>query len=274
LASASSITGWSSTESPSIAIATAEATRLNSRAIIRIAGAALLFAAVAPIHILTRMILGRSGWPHRFLVAAAWIIGVRARVTGHRPGRHALLVANHTSWLDILILGGKLRSTFVSKDELGHPLIHWLADQNATVYVKRGHVKGARDQAIALAKALEGDKPVTVFPEGTTGPGTHLLPFRSTLLEAANFASRDVRVRPIAVDYGAARAEIGWFEEKGADNVKRILGRRGTLSVTVHLLAPLNGRLDRKQLTHEAREAIAETLGFKSSPHSPIGGAE
>ncbi|NUQ17797.1 MAG: 1-acyl-sn-glycerol-3-phosphate acyltransferase, partial [Sphingomonas sp.] len=105
-------------------------------------------------------------------------------MVGRRPGKHSLLVANHTSWLDILILGGALRSTFVSKDELGHPLIHWLADQNDTVYVRRTHRKGARDQATAVAKSLEGKKPVTIFPEGTTGPGTHLLPVRSTLLEA------------------------------------------------------------------------------------------
>ena len=239
----------------------------------RIAGLALLFAILVPVHVISKLVLRRSHWPHRFLSAAAWILGLRVRVTGHRPGRHSLLIANHTSWLDILIVGGALRCAFVSKDELGHPLIHWLADQNATVYVKRTHRKGAKDQAIAVAKALERGKPVIVFPEGTTGPGTHLLPFRSTLLEAASFASREVRVRPVAVDYGAARAEVGWFGESGADNVKRILGRRGTLPVTVHVLGPLDPSLRRKQLTHDAREVIAQTLGLTSNAHSPIGEA-
>jgi lyso-ornithine lipid O-acyltransferase len=194
------------------------------------------------------------------------------RVAGRRPGRHTLIVANHTSWLDILILGGALKATFVSKDELGHPFIHWLADQNDTVYVKRTHRKGAKDQTITVAKALEGRKPVAVFPEGTTGPGMHLLPFRSTLLEAVNFADRDVRVRPVAIDYGTAQAEVGWFIEAGADNVKRILGRRGTLPVTIHVLSPLDPGLDRKKLTADARDAIAETLRLTSPPHSPIGG--
>jgi len=224
-----------------------------------------------PIHVLTKLLFRHSHWPHRFLSTAAWIIGLRPRVTGHRAGSHTLLVANHTSWLDILILGGALRSTFVSKAELGHPLIHWLADQNSTVYVRRTERKAAREQAVAVAAALEGTKPVTIFPEGTTGPGTHLLPFRSTLLEAANFASRDVLVRPVAVDYGASRAEVGWFVESGADNVKRMLGRRGTLPVTVHVLGPLDPTVGRKQLTHDAREAIAETLGLTSHLHSPIG---
>ncbi|HVU28983.1 MAG TPA: lysophospholipid acyltransferase family protein [Sphingomicrobium sp.] len=232
-----------------------------------------LFLCLAPLHIATKALLGRSRWPRRFLAGSAWIIGARVKVVGRRPGRHSLLVANHTSWLDILILGGALQSAFVSKDELGHPMVHWLADQNDTVYVKRSHRKGARDQAIAVARALERKQALTVFPEGTTGPGTSLLPFRSTLLEAANVASRDVKVRPVAIDYGAARAEVGWFKEKGANNVRRILSRRGILDVTIHVLPALDPRLDRKALTHEAREAISETLGFKSHAHSPIGDA-
>jgi len=182
-----------------------------------------------------------------------------------------LLVGNHTSWLDILILGGATGCAFVSKDNLGHGFVHWLADQNHSVYVKRTHVKGAKDQAVAIAAALESEQPVALFPEGTTGPGTHLLPFRSTLLEAANLAAKDVEIRPVAIDYGAAQAELGWWEEPGKDNVVRILGRRGALPVTVRLLAPLDRSGDRKQLTEQAREAIAQRLGLTSPSHSPIG---
>jgi 1-acyl-sn-glycerol-3-phosphate acyltransferase len=123
----------------------------------------------------------------------------------------------------------------------------------------------------AIASALERDKPVALFPEGTTGPGTHLLPFRSTLLEAANFAAKDVAIVPVAIDYGAAAEEVGWYEEPGKDNVLRLLCRRGTLLVTVKVLAPLDRTADRKQLAHQAREEIAGVLGFKSSAHSPIG---
>lgn len=238
---------------------------------LRIAGLIGLLAFCAPVHIATRLIIRRSPWPPRFLAAAAWIIGARVRTNRRRIRQHTLLISNHVSWLDILVLGGSTNCAFVSKDQLGHSFIHWLADQNATVYVKRSHRKGAKDQAVAIAEALEGKKPVMLFPEGTTGPGTHLLPFRSTLLEAANFAAKNVEIRPVALDYGPAAAEIGWYQEPGKNNVLRILGRRGTLPVTVRVLSPLDRTGDRKQLTHEARERIAEALGFKSAHHSPIG---
>ena len=218
----------------------------------------------------SRWILRRSPWPPRFLGAAAWIIGARVQCVGDRIRSHTLLVGNHTSWLDILVLGGATGCTFVSKDNLGHGFIHWLADQNHTVYVKRTHVKGAKDQAVAIAGALEGEQPVALFPEGTTGPGTHLLPFRSTLLEAANYAAKDVEIRPVAIDYGAAAAEVGWFEEPGKDNILRILGRRGTLPVKVRLLPALNRSSDRKHLTEAARHAIVRSLGLTSPAHSPI----
>ncbi len=201
-------------------------------------------------------------------------LGVHVAIVG-RPARpHTLLVANHLSWLDIVILGSATNCTFVSKDELGHGLLHWLADQNQTVYVKRSHRNGAKDQAITVARSLEGEKPVTVFAEGTTGPGTHLLPFRSTLLEAANFAAKDVEIRPLALDYGAATSDVAWYEESGASNAMRQLSRRGLLPVTVHLLDPLDRSLDRKQLAAAARDAIAATLGFKSDAPSPIAASE
>lgn len=221
----------------------------------------------------TRLIVRRSRWPKRFLAAAAWIIGARVRRDYATIRSHTLLVSNHVSWLDIVVLGGATDCAFVSKDELGHPLIQWLADQNDPVYVSRTDRKRSKDQAIAIARALEGSRPVVLFPEGTTGPGTHLLPFRSTLLEAANLAAKDVAIRPVAVDYGAAAAEACWWHEPGKDNVLRLLGRKGTLPVTVRVLAPLDRAGDRKQLAQEARDAIAQTLRLTSHAHSPIGEA-
>src|SRR5438552_8692286 len=123
-ASASSTTAWSCTASPKTAIAEPQGVRLNIRAVLRIAALVLLFLVCAPIHVLTKALLRRSPWPRWFLGTSAWIIGARARRTRESIRRHTLLVCNHTSWLDILVLGGATDCAFVSKAELGHPFIH------------------------------------------------------------------------------------------------------------------------------------------------------
>src|SRR4051812_368409 len=104
LASAWSTIAWSFTASRSIATDRLAAPRLNARALTRIAGLAGLFALLAPIHIVTKAALGRSAWPQRFLAAAGWIVGARARCDGEPIRGHTLLVSNHVSWLDILVL--------------------------------------------------------------------------------------------------------------------------------------------------------------------------
>jgi 1-acyl-sn-glycerol-3-phosphate acyltransferase len=240
----------------------------------RVSAALALFVIVAPVHLATKALLGRSPWPSRFLGGVSWIFGARVRLDGGQLRPHTLLVANHLSWFDILVLGGATGCTFVAKDELGHPFIHWLADQNHTVYVQRTHRKGAKDQALATAAALGRNQPVALFAEGTTGPGTYLLPFRSALLEAANYASREVVIRPVAIDYGSAATEVSWWDETAMDNALKLLGRRGSIPVTLHLLEPLDRSFDRKQLAYAAREAIGRTLDLTLSSHSPIGEAQ
>lgn len=226
----------------------------------RIAALLLLFAACAPVHIVTRLLFGWSDWPRRFLAAAAWICGARVRLTGKRLRPHTLLVCNHTSWLDILVLGGATGCAFVSKAELGHPLVHWMADQDGTLYVRRDHRRGSANQAKAIAEKLGEPQPLALFPEGTTGPGTHLLPFRSTLFEAVAPAPPRVEVRPVAIDYGDAASELGWHDEPGKENVLRILGRKRSVPVTIRILPPLASAPDRKALAQAARDAIKAAL--------------
>lgn len=226
----------------------------------RIAALVLLFAACVPIHIATKLIFGWSDWPSRFLAAAAWICGVRVRITGKRLRAHTLLICNHTSWLDIPILGGATGCAFVSKADLGHPLVHWMADQDDTLYVRRNDRRNAGDQAKAIAEKLRDPQPLALFPEGTTGPGTNLLPFRSTLFDAVAPAPPRVQVRPVAIDYGEAAPDFGWYDEPGKDNVLRILGRVRWVPVTIRILDPLEPASDRKALAHAAREAIDAAL--------------
>ena len=186
---------------------------------------------------------------------------MRVSLRGEPLRPHSLLLSNHVSWLDILVLGGSTGTAFVSKDELrANPLLGWLADQNHTLYVDRSRRKDTHAQAAAVAEALHGPQPLTIFPEGTVGPGDRLLPFRSALLSAVTPPPREVEVRPVAIDYGVATAEVSWVGESGKENFLRLLGRHGNLPVTLHLLAPIAHRDDRKALAREAQQAIAQAF--------------
>ncbi len=225
----------------------------------------LLFLACLLPHLLAKLLFGRSAWPRRFLAAATWIVGARVRVTGDPIRPHTLLVCNHVSWLDILVMAGSTGCALVSKDDLGHPLIHWLADQNNTLYIRRGKRSTTADQARDIAAALQRPQPLALFPEGTTGPGDQLLPFRSSLLDAVAPAPPGAQVRPVAIDYGPAAKEIGWYNESARHNVPRVLGRKGTITTVLHILPALERSGDRKLLAHQAREAIGAALAASDS---------
>lgn len=240
------------------------------RAALRVAGLLLLFLACLPPHMLSKWLLKRSLWPRRFLAAAAWIVGARVRVVGDPIRPHTLLLANHLSWLDIIVMAGATGCAFVSKDNLGHGFIHWLADQNHTLYITRAKRSTTADQASSIAAALERPQPLTLFPEGTTGPGDQLLPFRSSLLAAVAPAPPRSHVRPVALDYGSAAREVGWYNEPGKDNVLRVLGRKGSLPTTLHLLPPLAPSTDRKLLALQAHQAIAAVLAASSSSRTGL----
>ena len=173
-----------------------------------------------------------------------------------------LAIANHLSWLDILILGGATGTAFVSKADIASaPLVGWLANQNHTLYVERADRSDAHGQVRRIAEGIERDMPLTIFPEGTTGDGRTMLPFRPTLLAAVAPAAPGTAVRPIAIDYGASGPGIAWHSgESGVDNALRLLGRRGTLPVTVRLLDELPVGEDRKAMARDAQAAIGAAL--------------
>ena len=77
-------------------------------------------------------------------------------------------------------------------------------------------------------------------------------------------------MRPVAIDYGAAAVDIAWYQEPVLRNIRRVLGRRGSLDVTIRLLDPLEIGGDRKAMAAAARAAIADVLGFTGDEPSPI----
>ena len=223
---------------------------------------------MVPPHLLAKRGGRRSPWPPRFLGAAARIIGVRVTVEGAPLAPPTLALANHVSWLDILILGGATGTAFVSKaDVAAAPLVGWLADQNHTLYIERSARGDAHGQVRRIAEGIEREQPLTVFPEGTTSNGRSLLPFRSTLLAAVAPAAAGTAVRPVAIDYGDGIDDIAWHSgEQGIANALRVLGRQGTLAVTVRLLDPLPAGENRKAMARDAQAAITAALPSVIAP--------
>ncbi|SOB80614.1 lyso-ornithine lipid acyltransferase [Sphingomonas guangdongensis] len=220
--------------------------------------AALLAALL--LHGTWRLLRRRSPWPRRLLGLIGRIAGARAEPIGLPERRAVLYLANHQSWLDILVIAGASGSAFVAKGELQDvPLIGWLCGMNHTLFVDRGDRLGVARQVDRLRTALAADHPVTIFPEGTTdGGGTHLLPFKAALLGAIDPPAPGLCVQPVYVDYGAAARDLAWVgDEPGQDNALRVLARPGSFTVRLHFLAPFDpAPLGRKGVAARARAAI------------------
>ncbi|WP_114226707.1 MULTISPECIES: lysophospholipid acyltransferase family protein [Sphingomonas] len=212
-------------------------------------------------HLIVRS-FGPSPWPRRLLRGISHLAGARVSIEGAPVAEHSLLIANHVSWLDIPMLAGATGCAFVAKDELqNHRVMRWLCEENGTVFVDRGDRNGIREQAATMRRALEKGRPLTLFPEGTVGDGGRLLPFRPALLSAFAPPPAHIPLRAVAIDYRGAAREFGWPDgETGVANFLRLLGRQGTVEVTLHLLAPLPPSADRKELARAAHDAIAATL--------------
>jgi 1-acyl-sn-glycerol-3-phosphate acyltransferase len=228
-----------------------------------LAVAALLIVCV-PLHYAWRLSGRNSPWPRRFLGWSARAAGLQVEIRGAPLGSHVLFIANHLSWLDILVLAGATGTVFVSKGEVARwPAVGWLAALNDTVFVERAERGAVRGQADALRDTLATGRPVALFPEGTVNDGTAVLPFRPSLLASLFPPLPGVRLQPVAIDYGAAAGDIAWHEpETIVGNAIRMFSRPGPTPVLLQFLDPLepSALADRKALAQAARAVIVAAL--------------
>ena len=220
-------------------------------------------AVVVPLNIAVRL----AGWPWlippTYLCGIGWIAGLRFTVEG-KPCKHALLLANHLSWLDIMGLAAASRTAFVAHSGLtASRALKWMCDQNGTVFVTRDRRHTVAGQ-VALVRDALGRRRLTIFPEGTTNDGREMLPFKSSLLSALTDLPADIPVQPVALDYEDAEA-IAWLgAEPGLRNAATILARTRPVHLTLRFLPPLAGPAlaDRKAMAAAARAAIARALAL------------
>ncbi|MFW2852490.1 lysophospholipid acyltransferase family protein [Sphingomonas sp. TX0543] len=230
---------------------------------------AVLLLAV-PLHLFWRLLRLPSPWPRWFLGSLGRIIGARRRVTGTPLRRDVIFLANHLSWMDIPIIAGVTGSAFVAKADLRDvPLVGWLCTLNRTLFVRRDDRLGIAGQIDQLRAALAETWAITIFPEGTTGDGSGLLPFKAALLAVLDPPLPGVLVQPVRIDYGVATRELAWIgDEPGQHHARRVLGRAGTFTATLHFCHPFDPRdfPGRKAIAAEARARIAAAGSDRPPP--------
>lgn len=225
-----------------------------------------------------RGLLGRWVVFH-FGVARLWsriclsCAGVRLRVVG-KPVHHGALVANHSSWLDILALRATSLIYFVSKAEVANwPGVGFITRITGTVFIERRRSQAKAQEAI-LRERIAADQTLCFFPEGTSTDGLRVLPFKSSLFSAffEEGKGTDILIQPVTLRYSPDASRnlpdnfYGWwgdmsFEGHIWDVVTRSQG--GLVEVIFHPAVPASDFADRKALADHCQQRVAGgmTLG-------------
>lgn len=161
--------------------------------------------------------------PRLYYVGICRILGVGVGISGSPVrNRPVLYVSNHSSWLDIPVLGSQVEGSFVAKAEVSAwPGIGFLARLQRTAFVERNRHR-ARTHAQELCERLGNGARLVLFPEGTSTDGSYVLPFKSALFAAVERLPESERpiIQPVTVAYvqvDGARADrrsrpaVAWF---------------------------------------------------------------
>jgi 1-acyl-sn-glycerol-3-phosphate acyltransferase len=236
--------------------------------------AGTLVLVLAHLVVMRVMPARRGALPVRFHRLTCWCLGVRRHVRGTPPpaGTGALIVANHVSWLDIGVIGAEREVAFVAKSEVGQwPVVGFLADLQRTLYIDRQRRGATAGVAATMGARIADGEQVVLFAEGTTGDGTRILRFRSSLLGAAHQAmadaTADVTIYPLTITYTGwqglpggriGRAALAWYGDTELwPHLKHVL-ERGAIDVELVWGEPIvMGRAtSRKQATRLAEASV------------------
>jgi 1-acyl-sn-glycerol-3-phosphate acyltransferase len=201
---------------------------------------------------------GRARWLHRWCRFASHVIGLHLTTKGIVP-RAGLLVCNHLSYLDIIALSSLRPCVFVAKREVRNwPLFGWLASAAGTIFVQRDRRAAAAREVQRVDAAIRSGSLVVLFPEGTSSDGTVVLPFKSSLLQAA--ISSCAPIAAAGIDYCLAQGSVAdevcyWRDMTLVPHLLNLLGKSEIeCAIRFSASAPRGG--DRKRLAHELRNEI------------------
>lgn len=208
-------------------------------------------------------------WVQGVCRLCVWIIGLGWRREGRPMRGPGAVVANHSSWLDILVLNAAMPVFFVSKAEVaGWPGINILTRVTDTHFVTRDP-RLARRQAQEFAARTRAGHRLLFFPEGTSTDGRRVLPFKPTLFQGFldEALPADLAIQPMTAVYRAPQGRdprfYGWFAEMSlASHLIAVLAqpRQGIVTVRLHPPIPVTGE-SRKTLSAKAEAAVRAGFG-------------
>jgi 1-acyl-sn-glycerol-3-phosphate acyltransferase len=227
----------------------------------------VFFSAIALLEIAVTLSLlsptkrrtARAVWLHRWCRFARLVLGLRLTTTGSIP-RSGLLVCNHLSYLDIIALSSLRPCVFVAKrDVRAWPLFGWLARAGGTIFVERNRRLAATIELSQIRAAIESGLLVVLFPEGTSSDGATVLPFKSSLLQAA--VSSGCPIAPAGITYRLARGSVAnevcyWRDMTLVPHLLNLFGKPHIES-TIRFSSPKPRICDRKALARELRAEVA-----------------
>ncbi|GAB3469844.1 lysophospholipid acyltransferase family protein [Polaromonas eurypsychrophila] len=200
-------------------------------------------------------------WAQAMLRGVGITLALQGRPVAAGP---ALLVANHLSWLDIVVLHASRYCRFVSKADIRHwPLVGTLAGGAGTLYIERESRRDAHRVVHHMVERLQLGEVLAVFPEGTTGDGIAMKPFHANLLQAA--ISANAPVQPVALRFVDADTGQTSFAPRYIDDDSIFVSIWETLCVT-HLRAEVTvgepQRADDRDRRAWAADLQAEVAGL------------
>jgi 1-acyl-sn-glycerol-3-phosphate acyltransferase len=208
---------------------------------------------------------GKQAWIKRWSNWVARMLGLHLKVSGV-PLANALIVANHSSWLDIVVIDSVQPAAFIAKAEIARwPVVGLLVARSGTLFIERGKRSAVHAVLQDAVSRLKSGSAVAVFPEGTTNDGKSLLPFHGNLMEAA--IRGEVLVQPLAISYRNRQGELAGsvaFVGKTTfvGSLLRVLAD-SDIRVSVEVLAPqIAVGSTRHALATDTRLAIASALNI------------
>ena len=193
----------------------------------------------------------------------------RDRLRDSRKGR--LIVANHVTYLDILVISSLVPSIFITSVELGGlALLGTLARLGGSMFVERRKRGGLKQEIEVITACLNGGATVVLFPEGTTSNGEQVHSFKVSLFDAAIRSGADVL--PVCIRY--TRVDGGPLTHENRDSVfyyggmtfgghvPRLIALRSIeVEVLPQKLIHAHHTSDRKEIAREAHEEISGAYG-------------